>query len=157
MGKIGVRSGGPAGSIVAGLSGGTGSPGRSGSRFTQLVGISDSGSVYLTVSSLISLLSLYGSRGLRDLRVGGGGVPAAEDGRAGHEERGPRLGALRGRVRIDAAVDLDRRRIGQQLAQPAHLGGRALDVRLAAPAGVHGHAEQVVEGVRDRRHRLGRG
>src|SRR3954465_498729 len=52
IGKIGVRSSGPAGCIVPGLSGGIGSPGRSGSRFTQCVGISDSGSRYLTVSSL---------------------------------------------------------------------------------------------------------
>ena len=44
---------GPAGCIVPGLSGGSGSPGRSGSRFTQWVGISDSGSRYLTVSSLM--------------------------------------------------------------------------------------------------------
>src|SRR4051795_283629 len=50
---MGVRSSGPAGCIVPGLSGGTGSPGRSGSRFTQCVGISDSGSRYLTVSSLM--------------------------------------------------------------------------------------------------------
>src|SRR3954447_26339551 len=52
IGKIGVRSSGPAGCMVPGLSGGIGSPGRSGSRFTQCVGISDSGSRYLTVSSL---------------------------------------------------------------------------------------------------------
>src|SRR5256714_13059237 len=52
IGKIGVRSGGPAGSCVAGLSGGLGSPGRSGIRLTQCVGISDSGSMYLTASSL---------------------------------------------------------------------------------------------------------
>src|SRR3982074_3393473 len=75
MGKIGVRSGGPAGCSVAGLSGGTGSPGRSGNRFTQLVGIADSGSVYLTVSLLMALLSLDGAHGLHDLHVGGGGVP----------------------------------------------------------------------------------
>src|SRR3954451_10193636 len=49
---MGVRSSGPAGCIVPGLSGGTGSPGRSGSRVTQCGGISDSGSRYLTVSSL---------------------------------------------------------------------------------------------------------
>src|SRR5437764_843962 len=53
MGKIGVRSSGPAGCIVPGLRGGIGSPGRSGRRLTQCVGISDSGSWYLTVSSLI--------------------------------------------------------------------------------------------------------
>src|SRR4051812_22696724 len=53
-GKIGVRSSGPAGCMVAGLSGGVGSPGRSGSRFTQCVGISDSGRRYFTVSSLMA-------------------------------------------------------------------------------------------------------
>src|SRR4051812_46760682 len=53
IGKIGVRSSGPAGSMVAGLSGGLGSPGRSGSRLTQWVGIASSGSVYLTVASLM--------------------------------------------------------------------------------------------------------
>ena len=42
IGKIGVRSGGPAGSIVPGCSGGSGSPGRSGSRLTQCVGIRSS-------------------------------------------------------------------------------------------------------------------
>src|SRR5436305_8823925 len=54
IGKSGVRSSGPAGSIVAGLSGGVGSPGRSGRRFTQWVGISDSGRRYFTVSSLMA-------------------------------------------------------------------------------------------------------
>src|SRR5919198_4517932 len=54
MGKSGARSSGPAGCIVAGLSGGIGSPGRSGSRFTQCVGISDSGRRYFTVSSLMA-------------------------------------------------------------------------------------------------------
>src|SRR4051794_26980720 len=108
MGKIGVRSGGPAGSMVPGLSGGTGSPGRSGSRFTQLVGISGSASVYLTVSSLIALLWLDGSRGLHDLRVGGGGVRLAEDRGAGHEKGGPGLGGLRCCARVYPAVHLDR-------------------------------------------------
>src|SRR5215212_2895304 len=61
IGKIGVRSSGPAGCMVAGLSGGLGSPGRSGSRLTQWVGIASSGSVYLTVASLMSG-SLFGSR-----------------------------------------------------------------------------------------------
>src|SRR3954467_15443921 len=42
IGKIGVRSGGPAGCLVPGCSGGSGSPGRSGSRFTQWVGMSPS-------------------------------------------------------------------------------------------------------------------
>src|SRR3954447_7291706 len=51
--KNGARSSGPAGSMVAGLSGGLGSPGRSGSRLTQCVGIASSGSVYLTVASLM--------------------------------------------------------------------------------------------------------
>src|SRR3954453_13399629 len=54
IGKSGVRSSGPAGCMVAGLSGGVGSPGRSGSRFTQWVGISDSGRRYFTVSSLMA-------------------------------------------------------------------------------------------------------
>src|SRR3954447_5698337 len=104
MGKIGVRSGGPAGSMVAGLSGGTGSPGRSGSRFTQLVGICDSGSVYLTVSWLIVLLWLNGSRGLHDLGVGGGGICLAEDRGPGHEDGRARLGGLSGRAHVYPAV-----------------------------------------------------
>src|SRR3954449_10099926 len=54
IGKSGVRSSGPAGCIVPGLSGGIGSPGRSGSRLTQCVGISDSDSWYFTVSSLMA-------------------------------------------------------------------------------------------------------
>ena len=45
IGKIGVRSSGPAGCMVPGLSGGSGSPGRSGSRFTQWVGMRSSVSV----------------------------------------------------------------------------------------------------------------
>src|SRR6266487_1060392 len=44
IGKIGVRSSGPAGAIVPGCSGGKGSPGRSGSRLTQCVGIASSAS-----------------------------------------------------------------------------------------------------------------
>src|SRR3954454_22962164 len=44
IGKIGVRSSGPAGSPVRGFSGGSGSPGRSPSRLTQWVGISPSDS-----------------------------------------------------------------------------------------------------------------
>src|SRR3954467_6161099 len=39
---MGERSSGPAGSCVPGLSGGSGSPGRSGSRLTQCVGMSGS-------------------------------------------------------------------------------------------------------------------
>ena len=43
IGKIAERSSGPTGSPVVGLSGGGGgTPGRSASRFTQLVGISSS-------------------------------------------------------------------------------------------------------------------
>ena len=53
IGKIGARSSGPAGCIVPGWSGGRGSPGRSGSRLTQWVGISASGSRYLVVSWLM--------------------------------------------------------------------------------------------------------
>ena len=52
IGKIGVRSSGPAGWPVPGLSGGSGSPGRSGSRLIQCVGICSSPSRYL-VGSLI--------------------------------------------------------------------------------------------------------
>src|SRR3954452_18265445 len=42
IGKIGVRSGGPAGCLVCGFSGGSGSPGRSAIRLTQCVGIASS-------------------------------------------------------------------------------------------------------------------
>src|SRR5437763_7387447 len=62
IGKIGVRSSGPAGSCVAGLSGGLAGPGRSAMRLTQCVGISDSGSVYLTGSSLTPLLLRWPGR-----------------------------------------------------------------------------------------------
>src|SRR5215216_840194 len=52
IGKIGVRSSGPAGCPVPGCSGGSGSPGRSGSRLTQCVGVCSSRSRNL-VGSLI--------------------------------------------------------------------------------------------------------
>src|SRR3954451_4873420 len=64
IGNSGARSSGPAGSIVAGLRGGIGSPGRSGSRLIQCVGISDSGSRYFTVSSLMA-----GELNLRHVQV----------------------------------------------------------------------------------------
>src|SRR4051794_5635244 len=52
-GKIAARSSGPTGSPVAGLrGGGGGSPGRSASRFTQLVGISSSERGKLTCSPI---------------------------------------------------------------------------------------------------------
>src|SRR5689334_16220649 len=54
MGKIGVRSSGPAGSLVPGLRGGSGAPGRSGSRLIQWVGMSRSFSRNFTGSSLMS-------------------------------------------------------------------------------------------------------
>ena len=50
IGKIGVRSSGPAGCSVPGLSGGSGSPGRSGIRFTQWVGMRSSVSVNFVCS-----------------------------------------------------------------------------------------------------------
>src|SRR5687768_436532 len=62
MGKIGVRSGGPAGSRVCGLRGGSGSPGRSGSRFTHWAGISASDSWNLTMSLIWLLRSPRGIR-----------------------------------------------------------------------------------------------
>src|SRR3954451_14522433 len=52
IGKIGVRSSGPAGWPVCGLSGGSGSPGRSGRRVTQCVGMASSPRTYF-VGSLI--------------------------------------------------------------------------------------------------------
>src|SRR4051812_3848666 len=52
IGKIGVRSSGPAGWPVCGLSGGSGSPGRSGRRLTQCVGMASSPRTYF-VGSLI--------------------------------------------------------------------------------------------------------
>src|SRR5436190_23081726 len=54
IGKIGVRSSGPAGSFVPGWSGGNGSPGRSGSRFTQWVGMSLSWSRNFVIESAMS-------------------------------------------------------------------------------------------------------
>src|SRR6266540_3558381 len=42
IGKMALRSSGPAGAIVPGCSGGSGSPGRSGRRLTQCVGIASS-------------------------------------------------------------------------------------------------------------------
>src|SRR5439155_24943147 len=53
IGKIAVRSLGPAGSLVCGFSGGSGLPGRSATRLTQCVGIASSPSRNL-VGSLIS-------------------------------------------------------------------------------------------------------
>src|SRR3954454_18371697 len=53
IGKIGVKSSGPAGSLVPGFSGGSGSPGRSGIRLTQWVGMSRSDSRNFVGSSLI--------------------------------------------------------------------------------------------------------
>src|SRR3954463_4370398 len=52
IGKIGVRSPGPAGWPVCGFSGGSGSPGRSGRRLTQCVGMASSPRTYF-VGSLI--------------------------------------------------------------------------------------------------------
>src|SRR5512139_3252862 len=60
IGKIGERSSGPAGSPVAGLSGGGGLPGRSASRLIQLVGISSSRSWKLTVSSTAAAILCLG-------------------------------------------------------------------------------------------------
>src|SRR5918995_1855398 len=55
--KIGLRSSGPAGSPVCGLSGGGGgSPGRSASRLTQVVGISSSPSRNLVTSAIWPIL-----------------------------------------------------------------------------------------------------
>jgi len=54
MGKIGVRSAGPAGSSVPGFSGGGASPGRSAIKLTQWVGMSGSSSRNLTRVSLIA-------------------------------------------------------------------------------------------------------
>src|SRR5215216_562452 len=101
IGKIGVRSSGPAGSIVAGLSGGSGSPGRSGRRFTQWVGIRSSVSVNLVWADTEAILDCVDRR--RDLAVGGRRVTGAEDRRAGHEQRGPRVAGGRGGGGVDAA------------------------------------------------------
>src|SRR3954463_4606621 len=54
IGKIGVRSGGPAGCIEAGLSGGSGSPGRSAARLTQCVGIASSDRTNFVCSSVMA-------------------------------------------------------------------------------------------------------
>src|SRR2546421_10241179 len=67
IGKIGVRSSGPAGCLVCGLSGGSGSPGRSGSRLTQEVGICDSSSRYLTVSAIAAAILCAAAGALREL------------------------------------------------------------------------------------------
>src|SRR5512144_1651816 len=62
IGKIGERSSGPAGSPVAGLSGGGGGlPGRSASRLIQLVGIPSSRSWKLTVSSTAAAILCLGT------------------------------------------------------------------------------------------------
>ena len=60
--KMPRKSSGPAGSFVAGFSGGSGSPGRSGAMLIQWVGILSSVSRYFVVSSDISLVRLLGNR-----------------------------------------------------------------------------------------------
>src|SRR4051794_23662215 len=79
--------------------------------------------------------------------VGPTRVRAAKDMRARHEQARAGVGAARCGGGIDAAVDLDRAALGEQLAQPLELRDRGLDERLAAPARVHRHAEHVVDVV----------
>src|SRR3954453_17929699 len=56
IGKMGVRSGGPAGWPVCGFSGGSGSPGRSGRRLTQWVGMASSPRTYFVVALMAAIL-----------------------------------------------------------------------------------------------------
>src|SRR3954452_24309913 len=63
IGKIGVRSSGPAGWPVPGCSGGSGSPGGAGSRVTQWVGMPSSPSTNLTVSVMAGAYASHRKEG----------------------------------------------------------------------------------------------
>src|SRR5215212_339305 len=84
--------------------------------------------------------SLFGSGRLCYGAVGGSRVIAAEHRRARDEQARARLGDTGHGVGVDAAVDLDRG-LGQQPLELAHLALGSLDVELAAPARVDGHAQ----------------
>src|SRR6476620_6565929 len=107
IGKIGVRSGGPAGSPVCGLSGGSGSPGRSGRRFTHAVGICDSSSWYLTgsapkVGRFYVLARALPARGAAAVAPAGGTLAAARGMRirTGEVARGEEEGEGTGHDRL---------------------------------------------------------
>src|SRR4051812_26052489 len=82
IGKIGVRSSGPAGCPVPGFSGGSGSPGRSGSRLTQWGGISSSPRTYFVGSLMEPILWRAASGGDE------AGEPAQERAAAGMHAAG---------------------------------------------------------------------
>src|SRR3954471_7425872 len=76
-------------------------------------------------------------------------VGSSEHGRSRYEQRCTRAQAARRGVSVNTAVDLEWQSVGQQRPQPLELAHRVLDEPLPAPAGVHGHAEQVVELAHD--------
>src|SRR6187200_1685012 len=84
------------------------------------------------------------------------GVLRSEHRRARHEERGARGRARPGGLEVDAAVDLDLDRVAHERAQARDLIERCRDELLAAPAGVHGHAQRRPQVAADLRERLDR-
>src|SRR4051794_39746166 len=149
IGKIGVRSSGPAGCIVPGLSGGIGSPGRSGSRFTQCVGISDSGSRYFTVSSLMGAILSRREQPAYERRNPGGMVDQPAPGDPDHavagdlQRRVPFAIVLEGAAPVMElpAVELD----DQPLRRPHGVHEVALDEHVAGRERQAGRAAQVEE------------
>ena len=107
------------------------------------------GTAQLQSAAVLEPAWSYGRRsdradGARQGRVGARRVLRAEDRRARHEQACPGLAAAGRRLRVDAAVDLDRRAIAGELPQAAQLLQGMLDEGLAAPAGVDGHAEDQI-------------
>src|SRR3954467_6458492 len=94
---------------------------------------------------------------LSDLLICLSRVSASEHGGSGNEQGCTRPAAARGSVSVNTAVHFERQPVRQQLAQALELAHGVLDERLAAPAGIHGHAEQRVELVEDVGGDLGRG
>jgi hypothetical protein len=85
-----------------------------------------------------------GAQGL----YGTGGIVGAEDGRAGHEHIGPRLGASLDGLLADPAVYLEphRRSVrADHRAGTAQLEQHHVEEVLAAEAGFHRHQQQHVD------------
>src|SRR4051812_49559131 len=122
IGKIGVRSGGPAGCIVPGCSGGSGSPGKSGRRFTQWVGIRSSVRRNFVGVSLIVLMVRRPYRRRRDRERR---RARRRTGCSAARRVGGREGAPRGQP-VEDAGGVERR-----LVERARAGGDGLGDALA--------------------------
>src|SRR5690349_21332256 len=79
------------------------------------------------------------------LSEGAAGIRSPEYGRPRHEHRGTRLRARAGRVRVDAAVDLDVDVLADEPAQAPDAVERARDEPLAAPPRVDRHAQRLID------------